>query len=442
MERLQLPPTPATTTKGAATKKAAAATEPPPNEPAPIGVLAMPVIAPELELAKQRITCLATFVRKLLDEGAERNSALKDKLQQLARKQCLAEVAAINAAIFHIRCAIEEERPLLHRVVLSGTTFAIDRGHPLVDASLVLAATTLKPSRPDERVEAAMLTSTLSVRRAHSIIKLLKEVAPDYALHRDDFVRVFKIEDYACAAPQVVPLSTLFDRFDILRSGVIDWREVIVHLLLWCEPEVSAVDAASVGSAFGISAALRNPWHVEGPTYVQLLDSKAEFGQENITPDDFDEIPLFFEEAMSSEERAHNYRSVLWATFANAEDRVDPTTMLLFWCPDAQPLRGVQKAFGIASKPLADRDEALTLESLSRVFHHTKSCASAVGMQDPYDQESLIGALLSSQRGVGYVPGRVRNPRRAPSAEQRRYVSPPVVCVSHCAVELPSIQGR
>jgi hypothetical protein len=117
------------------------------------------------------------------------------------------------------------------------------------------------------------------------------------------------------------------------------------------------------------------------------------------------------------QQRALNYKDVLWEAFA-VDDHVDPNVMVLFFCADEQPLRGAQKAFAMGAA-VGDEACALTLENLHALFHFSACNSLAFGMEDMYsveDLETLFQQNAAVQAAANGSPGAAAEP--APAATE------------------------
>ena len=192
--------------------------------------------------------------------------------------------------------------------------------------------------------------------------------------------------------------AAVFGRFDSAHGGAIDWREFIVHLLLWCEPMSAAgTVGANASSAFAASPT-RNPFYVDGPTLVQLFDLKADLGVAPLDRDQFMETELYFEVQMETP-RLIACKQALWDTFA-VDGTLDPNELVMFLCADEQPLRGVQKAFAMAAD-VGDDVCALTVDMMYRMFHFSACNYAAFGIEDCYSYDEL--QVLFEQAGTDVV---------------------------------------
>jgi len=430
VEKLQAPTAAPAATQGKAAKGAKAPPETPPTQPevATTSSLVLPIAQAELEQCRRRINTIADFIRSLLDLGAERVQGMKKYLMKKLKDRVAAEMRAVNGCVFHLRSCIEEEIAVRFAIHLDGTEFSIDRGLPLVPLQLpqvaVVSNAHLSASlsgsvaeSPTALLQQQQILSCLTLDRLIRIVELLKAIAPKYVIPLDDFTRIVTPEDWN-TQPGVPPAppEEVFRRFDLIGCGYIDWREFIVHLLLWSEPLVNPrsrhgspapAETSGVGpfegtadGAFGPTID-RNPFHVDGPNLVQLFDLRSFLGSEPLDYEQFTASEFYFELQMD-QQRAANYKDVLWETFA-VEERVDPNAMVVFFCADEQPLRGCQKAFAMGA-PVGDEAFSLTLEALYGLLHFSACNEAAFGMEEMYSIEDLE-ALFAQNRAAHAASG-------------------------------------
>ncbi|EPY22070.1 hypothetical protein STCU_08364 [Strigomonas culicis] len=344
-----------------------------------VATKAMPVIEQELAVALGRLEKVSSFVHRFLNDSQSYVQHLKSTLHAEAQGIFTKDASAVNTALYTIRSCIEVEKhcPPMH---LGCGTFAIhERGDsagahppsPTMDPSFI----TDVPLFQDVAAPPTLIHGTLSSRRLMDLIHLFWTVAPDYALCRADFLHLVQQSDFGgAAAPNMTLFSVeqLFTAFDVHRKGIIDWRELVVHLLFFC---VSTSQAGAATSAF----------YVPEVTVPQLLETRENLGWDPLTDTDFFDIPFYFDQCMSNE-RLEAYTKALWATFAHrTTGLLNPSELLWFLCADAQPLRGVQKAFHLFSLPEAPG--RLTLEQLFSVFH--MKATNTVGDADPFTRANL-----------------------------------------------------
>jgi adenylate kinase family enzyme len=358
-----------------------------PSESQNVLLAAAPLLQAEVECAKRRISMIVHFINDFVSRGIDHNSNVRKKLIADLRQAQIRQMRAVNSAIFDLRCAVEEERPVLFRLVLGLDTFAVDTSVVLATTvNAVLSGTPFAGISPPP-VKDVRLLPTLTQHRMTALVKSLKAVAPDYVLYREDFLQLVRLADYQCAGPTVAPLETVFSRFDSQSCGAIDWRELVVHILLWCEP--------TAPTQFGdMAASQEGGFGIDGPSLVQLFEFRADIGSDPLRHDDFIDLPFFFESTMS-EDRLQAYLEVLWETFS-VGDTLDPNVLVLFLCADEQPLRGLQKAFAMGA-PAGDESCAVTLDAMFSIFHVKANASSKMQMIDPYSRETLQSLFSAAQ---------------------------------------------
>lgn len=422
------------------------------------GAMATPIVEEEMRAAALRIEVIVDYFNGIADTVViAQTSRLWDRLSASLHAHYMAQIAAVNAAVFYLRDRVERETPPTCKLLLGLEAFAEDTDVPLVtppaseseaeddgDEPKMVPEVGSDQEEEDDDDDAGLavlgegeddttaITSSLTIRRAHAIIGLFKVCAPDFRLHRRDFVRIVRPEDYCCAGEEVCSVEELFDRFDDWGAGVIDWRLFIVHLIFWCEPLNATVkayeathgegsaqralaaggqqgglddsrfsdDSGEGGPFVGGGPVRRNKYYVEGPDFLSLVEMRGDLGDEAIESEDhFVNEDHFFGSSMpddEDEDRFVSYCNILWATFA-VDGRLDPQTFILFLCPDEQPLRGMQKAFGVVSSATADDNCALSHDLFDTIFHVFANNPRALGVWDPCS----VTALQAIYESVG-----------------------------------------
>lgn len=386
---------------GKAAKDKKGAAEVVQSEGPTVQTLAAPIVSEELEAAMVRVQTIVNFIKDIVALGQRRTDSVKGKLLAELRNKQIIQASAVNSGVFEIRCAIEEERPVLFSLHLGCDTFNIEAERALatIADAVCLSGVPFAGLAAPPVQDIGILTS-LSRNRVLELIKSFRLLAPQYDLHKEDFVLIVHPSDYVDAIPKAnahlhKPLSTdaLFDRFDVNDCGAIDWRDFLVHLLFWCEPysnESSLFDSMGAVQSMGI----------EGPSLMQIFDMHADIGNEPLAHEEFLDTPLFFDGDMA-EDRLTAYLDILWEIFRQpgadgGPEVVQPDVLLTFLCPDPQPLRGVQKAFVVAAAP-GDETCSATIEALDTVFHLNASSPRNMFMYDPHDT-----ALLQSLFPTGH----------------------------------------
>ena len=390
VERMMPSAAQTTASKGPAKDAKKGALDSVPNDNQSILLLAVPLLQAEFECAKRRVHNIVQFVNDFIAKGIDHNNNVRKKLLADLRKAQIRQMRAVNSALFDLRCAVEEERPVLFQLVLGLDTYAVDTNVVLATTvNAVLSGTPFAGISPPSTKDVQLLP-TLAYSRLKALVKALRAVAPTYVLYKEDFMQLVSASDYSSAGPTVASLEAVFSRFDSQSCGAIDWREFIVHILLWCEPVVSA--------RFGESSSHDAQFAIDGPSLVQLFEFRADIGSDLLRHDEFIDVPFFFEGSMS-EERLEAYLEVLWDTFV-VGDTVDPNVLVLFLCADEQPLRGLQKAFAMGA-PAGDESCAVTLDAMYGIFHVKANSSSKMQMIDPYCRETLQ-SLYSSASSLSF----------------------------------------
>jgi hypothetical protein len=390
-ERLAAPPQPvaAPAAKGKPSK-AAAETPAAPDVPTAAN-LCVQLVASEADAAKVRIAELGKFLTQLLARGVERNAAIRAELLTRLRTRLQHDMTAVNSCLLHLRSTIEEEAPITFALVMSPDGFRIDFGRcigprpepaPIQSPRVGQPQTTSDAPSATASSSTVALTSALTSHRMQEILKLFVAVAPEYSIHIDDFVKIVSPQDWATGGGEPASAVSVFKRFDAVGGGAVDWRDFVVHLLFWSEP-LSGAAGASTGAFAGQN---RNPFHVEGPTLLQLFDLKTDLGTDPLTKEQFVEMELFFEVQMEPE-RLEAYKEALWSTFAK-DGSLDPNEFVLFLCADDQPLRGVQKAFAMGAV-VGDEVCSLDTDMMYRVFHFSTCNSAAFETDDMYSHDEL-----------------------------------------------------
>eukprot|EP00743_Colponemidia_sp_Colp-15_P014139 GILK01016655.1.p1 GENE.GILK01016655.1~~GILK01016655.1.p1 ORF type:complete len:533 (+),score=79.47 GILK01016655.1:299-1897(+) len=381
------------------------------------GALATPVVEGEKRAAEARMQAIVDYFNGIADNVIiAQTSLMHTRLMASLQQHYLSQLAAVNAVITYLRDRVEREVPPTHRLLLDLESFAVDEDTLLFpkkeDATAASSAAATptpddddaldaKSASSEEAIEDAYedpttLTSCLTLGRLATMITLFKVCAPDYRLHKKDFIRIVKQADYVAAGEEVVDVPELFDRFDDWNAGLIDWRLFVVHLLFWCEPytvkrkegeEDSALSVSQISSdSSPFAGPSRNKYYVDGPNLLRLLDLRGDLGDEPVDEDTFVNADHFFgnsmEEDDEDDERFRSYCSALWEAFS-VNDTLDPYSYIMFLCPDEQPLRGMQKAFLMVTPTSADDSCPITQNLLDKIFHTYATNPRSLGVWDP-----------------------------------------------------------
>lgn len=212
------------------------------------------------------------------------------------------------------------------------------------------------------------------------IVGQLRCMACRGLVHVTDAVRVVQIDDYALGAREgYATVAEVVGRFDYWKCGLIDWRNLMLHLLLWCPVPMTI-----------------NPT-VREPTMAQLYEMKRDLGEIPLRRDEFDDVPLWFDGDVPAEQ-VEAIRDVLWAVVSNdanargligESEVVNPTTLMLYLCTNHQRIRGVQLALCMSTPLSTEESSAITLDILHSVLHFSPCHAVACGVVDPYTVENL-----------------------------------------------------
>eukprot|EP00758_Cryptobia_borreli_P007908 Tbor_TRINITY_DN5340_c0_g1::TRINITY_DN5340_c0_g1_i1::g.4439::m.4439 len=340
------------------------------------GAIACPIVE-ELRIASEaRMDVLLHFFTRLTDEIQTASNILIERLNNSLLNHYSNQMAAVNAAITFLRHIVEEENVLTHRIVLGLEHFALNPDTTLEEPEVIEKDEEMEVNEIDD----TLVISCLNFTRLTNIIQLFKVCAPKYRLHREDFIRIVRQKDYTTKGCATCDVGQLFDRFDEWKTCVIDWREFIIHIMFWCEPPLSD---AGEETAFGSNV---NHYFTDGPELLQLFDFRSDLGGSIIDRETFSDAIFFFEENMPTE-RLNSYLSILWETFS-VNGMLNPDTLVLFLCADEQPVRGMQKAFAMASPP-ADEPCALSPTLLDRVFHFSATNPRSLGVWSPFYKATL-----------------------------------------------------
>ncbi|ORC85527.1 cpc1/kpl2 [Trypanosoma theileri] len=363
----------------------------------------LPFAETELEKVQERISIIQQFFIRLLREGEVYCARMKDDMLSHTREKQMNQASAVNTAIYVIRNAIEEERsiPDIH---LGRDTFYIDpvvTGRAPTHPELVTEdLQTLVPSAEPK------IHPTLTVARLIDMIHAFQSVAPDYALSHTEYLQIVRPTDYSGAATKNERLKTqeeVFASFDPLNSGVIDWREFVIHLLLWCAPVPEVTSTAKKETTTTVAKKKEEEeeqekeeeeeedtrkvenYYIPECSVTHLLETRADLGLEAITRDVFFDIPFFFDKYLS-DERLESYVRLLWMTFAGDKEFLDPMPLLAMLCIDRQPIRGAQKAFYVLSTA---QSGTLTIEDIDRAFHVQVNNARNMCLPDVFSKENI-----------------------------------------------------
>lgn len=358
----------------------------------------VPVLEAEVTRTVQRLERLRDFIGGVAQEGKAYVQSAKDEILQEATKVFVAQAAAVNTALYTLRCCIEEETtaPAMHlgcgtfAVLSDGTPGSVKPSARRESSFLTDVPLTAQPAPPT----AVLIHPTLTAARLLSLIETFRRVAPRYQLSWEEFERSITPEDYAAAAmpsstaaaiaeinapPTLKTPREVFHTFDRADTGVLDWRELVVHLLLWCCPPPALARPQQPPPAASL--------YIPEMTLEQLFQTRDDIGLEPLKEDVFRDLPFFFDEALG-DERLEAFTGVLWLTFSDVKTSLlDPYALLWFLCADPQPVRGAQKAFYVFS-PATDPGR-LTLPEMDRLLHVKANNARAVAAPDMCSKPNL-----------------------------------------------------
>ncbi|PWV08315.1 hypothetical protein C3747_91g65 [Trypanosoma cruzi] len=356
-----------------------------------------PFAKSELAKAQERISCIRQFFLQIQREGEAYCARMKEDMISYAREKNFSQASAVNTAIYIIRNAIEEEKPLSSMHLGRDTFHTATAEKEMPRAQQLLSPQHLQMMEPSDEPK---IHATLSSSRLVEIILAFRSVAPGYTLGRAEFFNIVRPDDYAGAtASNLGRLKTqeeVFTSFDSLGCGFIDWREFVVHLLLWCAP------APEVGS----DEDAENNFYFPEFSVENLLETRTELGLEAVTEDVFYDVPFFFDDCLN-DDRLEAYVRALWMTFSTEEGLLEPLALLAFFCSDRQPIRGAQKAFYVFSR---EQDGKLTPEELDFAFHVQATNPRDMRFLDAfspeniamlYDGESLLAFQSVCERVIG-----------------------------------------
>ncbi|KAG5489848.1 hypothetical protein GH5_00731 [Leishmania sp. Ghana 2012 LV757] len=362
----------------------------------------------EKAAATSRVAAIHACGRMLLKEAEAHARKMRARMEASILDAMRREAAAANTAVYVLRGCVEAEKksPAMH---LGCTTFAVLpeglRGASY-SASSTVDAVDCTPTTPTKIGTAneerrsfltdvplfAQLTSShlmlhpgLTVMRLLELVGQFRCVAPDYQLSRFDFLLLVEDADYAEAA--VVGLDVahmavknreeLFSTFDPRRSGFVDWRDVVIHLLFWVSPAIAATTPAAVTSQRGIPEV----------SLQDLLGLRASLGACGLTEEQFLDVPFFFNRYLD-DVLVEAYKRILWCTFHDAaSNTLQPHVLLGFLCADPQPIRGAQKAFLILSAP--DAEGRVSFDEMDVLFHLKATNARQMDQPDPCSKMHL-----------------------------------------------------
>nr|CCC51741.1 conserved hypothetical protein, fragment [Trypanosoma vivax Y486] len=335
----------------------------------------LPFALGELAKVQERITSVKQYFATLIREAEAYCTNLKEAMLSQARERHLYSAGAVNTAIYVIRNSIEMERPI-PSMQMGRETFAIfsvkeDVRRADCEAVGLFSSVTSGPEGLPR------FHATLTVQRLVWLINTFRRTAPDYAVRSTEFLRIVRSDDYAGAATGGTRLKTpaeVFAAFDPQNCGLIDWREFVLHLLLWCAavPEKLKVET---GDNFYLGEC----------SIAELLETRAALGLTAVNKETFQTAPFFFTERVSKE-RLASYIDALWMTFSGEDGMLDPVPLLAMMCADRQPVRGVQKVFHTLSPSM---DGALTPSSMDRAFHVHATNPCRMCLPDVFSAENL-----------------------------------------------------
>ncbi|GET93784.1 hypothetical protein, conserved [Leishmania tarentolae] len=361
----------------------------------------------EKAAASSRVAAIHSCARMLLKETEAHAKKMRMRMETSLLEMRAREAAAANTAVYVLRECVEAEKksPSMH---LGCTTFAVvgeslPRASHLVgsvaEALNGIAAAQQKINSTSEQrrsfltdvpLFAKLTNPQLMVHPGLTAVRLLELaqqfrcVAPDYQLSRFDFLLLVDDDDYAEAA--VIGLDAkhitrktreeLFSTFDPQRTGFVDWRDVVVHLLFWVTPATAARTPTSTSAQRGIQEI----------SLQDLLQIRATLGVYGLTEGQFFEKS--FLDRYLNEALVEAYMRILWCAFHDATNQMlQPYVLLGFLCADPQPIRGAQKAFHTLSAPNAEG--RVSLDEMDALLHLKATSARLMGQPDPCSKMNL-----------------------------------------------------
>ncbi|CAG9584238.1 conserved hypothetical protein [Leishmania major strain Friedlin] len=358
--------------------------------------------------ATSRVAAIHSCGRMLLKEAEAHAKKMRMRMEASLLDVMAGEAAAANTAVYVLRECVEAEKksPAMH---LGCTTFAVlgERPSPASQtaggAAEALDCASPTPTKIGSTSEErrsfltdvplfAQLTKPQFMvhpgRTAARLLELAQQfrcVAPDYQLSNFDFLLLVEDDDYAEAA--VIGLDAahmtrktreeLFSTFDPQRTGFVDWRDVIVHLLFWVTPGTAARTPTSAAAQRGIREI----------SLQDLLKTRAALGVCGLTEEQFFEKSLFLDHCLD-EALVEAHMRILWCTFHDAANQIlQPHILLGFLCADPQPIRGAQKAFHVLSAPGAEG--RVSLDEMDALCHLKATNARLMDQPDPCSKMNL-----------------------------------------------------
>lgn len=384
----------------------------------------VPFLESEQAAALERINCVKRFVADLSRQGDTYMQSIKTEMMSDAKFMLQRQASAVNSVIYHIRCAIEseDEAPLMH---LGCGTFAVvpetkkradllncgqenpqSFVHPLVSQAHSERPPSFLTDVPLYALPSAYanvrIHATLCAGRLLDILARFQCTAPQYQLCRDSFATIIESKDYegyAKVGQRFLDVGDVFELFDPFDTGIIDWREFIMHLLFWCSnPERRTTltslqrpaGTSSIPSSSLTSPTARSSLFIPEASVDELLAMKKYLfscGKKGVTEDQFRECPFPFDAHLQADRRAV-YIQALWLTFANlTTELLDPFVLICFFCIDLQPIRGAQKAFLVLSD--FGRGTKISRPALERILHIRSTNHRAVALIDPFSKINL-----------------------------------------------------
>lgn len=346
-----------------------------------------PFLESEQATALERIAAVRRFVSELSRQGEAYVQSVKQEMMGEAKEMLVRQASAVNSAIFHIRCAIEEEDSVSPMHLGCGT-FSLLQPKPEHRVADLTAPSFLTdvPLYAQPADHSILIHDTLNAARLMELIHRFRCTAPRYQLCLDGYSVAVDENDFAGGVKEgdlLLSSSEVFRLFDPLGSGALDWRELIVHLLFWCcQPGPKGVESN----------------YIPEVTIAELRAMRDFLGTEPVTEERFRECPFSFDQYLKRDRRDVFVRA-LWYTFLRpGASTVDPFELLCFLCIDSQPIRGAQKAFSI----FGTHSDMMTMSSLEKVLHIRATNPRALAMNDPFSKPVLY-SLMAGRSVVSFA---------------------------------------
>ncbi|KAG2499886.1 hypothetical protein HYH03_002175 [Edaphochlamys debaryana] len=414
----------------------------------------------EVEILEGRLALLAERCLAQIEEIGSLASGTIAKLGEWVRARYRAECAAVAALDKVTKSAAATGQPLPHDLRLQDEYLLLDEGGLLVEEP--------PPRPPPEPREPQPPGGLLSTRQLGALTAAFLSAAPS------GFMRLQEAADMLCrlaaegALPEpwrgasVASMLGALRLYDPLYSTYMDWRELVVHLVIAAFPLIARADCAEMADQIDICAEVDRdhdglltqdewtaaelwfqyrtgqpgsppvPQPLEGaPASESARERGATTSEDGTPPAEAEPAP----EAEASTppgtpppqddqyDSPAALKQVLWALFStpgpDGTPRLDFRACLLYLCADRDAFSGIKKAFAVATSTISSNARA-NADQIFRIAYPLGAEAGVDLHRSPFSKEEVVGvvkAVWESRNGPPATPPEGAGRAKATSAK-------------------------